>query len=55
MGPPCDVSMFGVYFDKLVRTDEGVEFKERIFEPHVIRESETSASFMLFVEAAARP
>ena len=55
MGPPCEVSMFGVYFDRLVRTGEGWKFKERIFEPHVIRESETSAEFMSVVEAVAQP
>lgn len=54
MGPPCEVSMFGVYFDKLVRTPSGWKFKERIFEPHTIRASETSAEFMSVVEAAAR-
>jgi hypothetical protein len=54
MGPPCEVSMFGVYFDKLVRTNEGWKFSERIFEPHTIRESETSAAFMSVVEDAAR-
>jgi hypothetical protein len=53
MDPPCEVSMFGVYYDKLVRTAEGWKFSERIFEPHVIRESETSAAFMAVVEAAA--
>src|SRR3546814_3330437 len=54
MGPPCEISMFGVYFDKLVRTPEGWKFKERIFEPHVIRESETSEVFMSAVEEIGR-
>ena len=54
MGPPCDVSMFGVYFDKLVRTSEGWKFRERIFEPHVIRESEKSPEFMSAVETAGQ-
>ena len=53
MGPPCEVSMFGVYHDKLVRTAEGWKFSERIFDPHTIRPSETSEAFMSAVSLAA--
>jgi len=40
MAPPCEVSMFGQYHDKLVRTTEGWKFAERIFEPFYIRQSD---------------
>lgn len=40
MGPPYDVSMFGLYHDKLVRTADGWKFKERQFQPFYIRQSE---------------
>jgi hypothetical protein len=46
MGPPCEINMFGIYFDKLIRTAGGWRFTERIFEPHTIRPSETSAEFL---------
>jgi hypothetical protein len=45
-GPPCEISMFGTWFDELVRTKQGWKFRERIFEPLVIRASELSAAFM---------
>jgi hypothetical protein len=40
MAPPCEVSMFGIYEDKLVRTSEGWKFSERIFEPLYLRPSD---------------
>lgn len=51
MGPPCEVSMFGVWNDKVVRTPTGWKFSERIFDPLTIRQSEVSAEFMAAVEA----
>ncbi|MEA3012555.1 MAG: hypothetical protein QOD42_1100 [Sphingomonadales bacterium] len=50
MGPPCEVSMFGVWNDKVVRTPTGWKFKERIFDPLTIRESEVSQEFMTAVD-----
>lgn len=54
MGPPCEVSMFGVWNDKVVRTPGGWKYKERIFDPLTIRESEVSEAFMTKVEAFER-
>jgi SnoaL-like domain len=44
MGPPFDVSMFGMYHDKLVRTPEGWKFQERMFQPFFLRASEVKPS-----------
>jgi hypothetical protein len=35
----CEVSMFGVYRDKLRRTPEGWRYSERVFEPKYIHRS----------------
>lgn len=51
MGPPCEISMFGVWNDKAVRTASGWKYKERIFDPLTIRESEVSPEFMAAIEA----
>jgi len=45
LGPPCVVSMFGIWNDKLVRTSQGWKFVEKIFDPLTIRESEVSPEF----------
>lgn len=50
MGPPCEVSMFGIWNDKVVRTAAGWKFKERIFDPLTIRDYEVSPEFMTAVE-----
>jgi hypothetical protein len=42
MGPPFDVSMFGLYHDKLVRTSEGWKFSQRFFQPFYLRPSEVT-------------
>ena len=52
MGPPCEVSMFGVWNDTVVRTADGWKYKERIFDPLAIRDSEVSPEFMAVVERA---
>ncbi|HTU09580.1 MAG TPA: nuclear transport factor 2 family protein [Allosphingosinicella sp.] len=54
MNGPCEVSMFGVWNDKVVRTPTGWKYKERIFDPLTIRESEVSEDFMTKVEAFER-
>lgn len=46
MGPPCEISMFGVYHDKLVRSEGKWKFRERSFVPHAIRASEVAPGFM---------
>jgi hypothetical protein len=55
MGPPCEVSMFGVWHDVAVRTSAGWKYKERIFDPLTIRESEVSPEFMTAVKKAEGP
>lgn len=54
MGPPCDISMMGIWNDTVVRTADGWKFQERIFDPLTIRDSEVSEEFMSSVEAAER-
>lgn len=54
MGPPCEISMFGVYNDELVRVDGTWKFRRRSFVPHTIRPSEVAAGFMDAVAASAR-
>ena len=52
MGPPCEVSMFGIWNDVVVRTASGWKFAQRIFDPLTIRASELSPDFMAVVERA---
>lgn len=55
MGPPCAVSMFGVWNDTVVRTESGWKFKERVFDPMTIRDYEVSSEFMTTVEKFETP
>lgn len=54
MGPPCEISMFGVYNDELVRVDGVWKFRRRSFVPHSIRSSEVAPGFMEAVAASTR-
>ena len=54
MGPPCTVSMFGIWNDRLVRTSDGWKFTEKIFDPMTIRDSEVSDDFFAVMKTFER-